>query len=219
MAERIRSFTADPVKLDEAVALAVRYLNAGQVIIVAAEIGYVYLADAFDADAVKTIHILRGDSAGVAAQVFIKNSGVLAGIAAPLTPLQNEVLDRFWPGLISVTLKSQAGVNWNLGDERRLGLINVRVPNREFLGKVLEKTGPLATASIAFAGKPAITDLSEIIIREGDVGAVFDEGVLEVGVPTTILNFSENEITLMREGAVTISQLQPLIPSISTVNL
>ncbi|CAB4332860.1 unannotated protein [freshwater metagenome] len=86
MAERIRSFTADPVKLDEAVALAVRYLNAGQVVIVAAEIGYVYLADAFDADAVKTIHILRGDSAGVAAQVFIKNSGVLAGIAAPLTP-------------------------------------------------------------------------------------------------------------------------------------
>ena len=71
MAERIRSFTNDQSKFDVAVASAVKYLNSGEVIIVAAEYGYVYLADAFDAQAVKTIHILRGDAPGVAAQVFI----------------------------------------------------------------------------------------------------------------------------------------------------
>ena len=49
MAERIRSFTNDQSKFDEAVASAVKYLNSGEVIIVAAEYGYVYLADAFDA--------------------------------------------------------------------------------------------------------------------------------------------------------------------------
>lgn len=219
MAERIRSFTKDPSKFDEAVAAAVKYLNAGEVIIVAAEYGYVYLADAFDVQAVKTIHILRGDAPGVAAQVFIKNIDVLTGIAAPLTQLQKDVLGSFWPGLLSVTLKSQGGVSWDLGDERRLGFINVRVPKKEFLNKVLEKVGPLATASIAFSGKPAITDLSEIIIREGDVRAIFDEGILEIGAPTTVLKFSENEITLVREGAVAISKLQPLIPSISSANL
>ena len=219
MAERIRSFTKDQSKFYEAVAAAVKYLKAGEVIIVAAEYGYVYLADAFDAQAVKTIHILRGDAAGVAAQVFIKNIDVLTGIAAPLTQLQKDVLSSFWPGLLSVTLKAQGGVSWDLGDERRLGFINVRVPKKEFLNKVLEKVGPLATASIAFSGKPAITDLSEIIIREGDVRAIFDEGILEIGAPTTVLKFSENEITLVREGAVAISKLQPLIPSISSANL
>jgi tRNA threonylcarbamoyl adenosine modification protein (Sua5/YciO/YrdC/YwlC family) len=219
MAERIRSFINDQTKFDDAVTAAAKYLNAGEVIIVAAENGYVYLADAFDTQAVKTIHILRGDAAGVAAQVFIKNVDVLTGIAAPLTQLQKKVLESFWPGLLSVTLKAQGGVSWDLGDERRLGFINVRVPKKDFLTKVLEKVGPLATASIAFAGKSAIKDLSEIIIREGDVRAIFDEGILEVGTPTTVIKFSENEITLIREGAVAISQLQPLIPSISTSNL
>lgn len=42
MAERIRSFTKDQSKFDEAVAAAVKYLKAGEVIIVAAEYGYVY---------------------------------------------------------------------------------------------------------------------------------------------------------------------------------
>ena len=48
---------------------------------VAAEFGYIYLANAFDKDAVKAVHILRGDQTGVAAQVFIRDIKVLSGIA------------------------------------------------------------------------------------------------------------------------------------------
>ncbi len=219
MAERIRAFTSEQSKFNEAVSLATRYLNNGKVIIVAAEFGYVYLADAFNTDAVKRIHILRRDKAGVASQVFIKNIDVLSGIAAPLSQMQIDVLKKFWPGLLSVTLKPQAGLTWDLGDERRLGFINVRIPKRDFLSKVLESTGPLASASIAFAGNTVITDLSELIFSEADVGAVFDEGILETGPATTILKFSENEITLIREGALSLSDLQVLIPSILPANL
>lgn len=219
MAERIKLILSDKNKFDDSVSRAVSFLNAGKVIIVAAEFGYVYLADAFNADAVKTIHTLRGDNAGVASQVFIKNIDVLTGIAAPISQLQKELLENFWPGLLSVTLQSQSGLNWNLGDERRLGFINVRIPKREFLSKVLQSTGPIATASIAFAGRTVITDMSEIIIREADVAAVFDEGVLATGPATTVLKFSENEITLTREGALSLSQLQSIIPSISLANL
>jgi tRNA A37 threonylcarbamoyladenosine synthetase subunit TsaC/SUA5/YrdC len=162
---------------------------------------------------------MRGDSEGVAAQVFIKGIEVLAGIAHPINFQQRQVLEKFWPGQLSVTIKSQPGLNWDLGDERRLGKINVRVPNKKFISKVLEKTGPLATASIAFTGRTAIVDLSQIIIREAEVGAVFDEGILENAGHTTIVEFSENEITLQREGAVSILKLKPLIPSILPTNL
>ena len=219
MAERIRDFIDSESRLTEAVDSAVRYISAGEVIIVATESGYAYLANAFDAKAVKSIHVMRGDSEGIAAQVFIKGIEVLAGIAHPINFQQKQVLEKFWPGQLSVTIKSQPGLNWDLGDDRRLGKINVRVPNRKFISKVLEKTGPLATASIAFTGRAAINDLSQIIIREGDVGAVFDEGILENAGHSTIVEFSENEITLQREGAVSIVQLQPLIPSISPTNL
>lgn len=219
MAERIRDFIDSESRLTEAVDSAVRYINTGEVIIVATESGYAYLANAFNAKAVKSIHVMRGDSEGIAAQVFIKGIEVLAGIAQPINSQQKQVLEKFWPGQLSVTLKSQPGLNWDLGDDKRLGKINVRVPNRKFISKVLDKSGPLATASIAFTGRPAIVDLKQIIIREGDVGAVFDEGILETAGQSTILEFSEDQITLQREGAVSIMQLKPLIPSLSTTNL
>lgn len=219
MAERIRDFIDSESRFIEAVDSAVRYINAGTVIIVATESGYAYVANAFDTKAVKSIHVMRGDCEGVAAQVFIKGIEVLAGIAHPINFQQRQVLEKFWPGQLSVTIKSQPGLNWDLGDERRLGKINVRVPNKKFISKVLEKTGPLATASIAFTGRTAIVDLSQIIIREAEVGAVFDEGILENAGHTTIVEFSENEITLQREGAVSILKLKPLIPSILPTNL
>lgn len=219
MAERIRDFIDSESRFIEAVDSAVRYINAGTVIIVATESGYAYVANAFDAKAVKSIHVMRGDSEGIAAQVFIKGIEVLAGIAHPINFQQRQVLEKFWPGQLSVTIKSQPGLNWDLGDERRLGKINVRVPDKKFISKVLEKTGPLATASIAFTGRTAIVDLSQIIIREAEVGAVFDEGILENAGHTTIVEFSENEITLQREGAVSILKLKPLIPSILPTNL
>ena len=219
MAERIRDFIDSESRLTEAVDSAVRYINTGEIIIVATESGYAYLANAFNAKAVKSIHVMRGDSEGIAAQVFIKGIEVLAGIAQPINSQQKQVLEKFWPGQLSVTIKSQPGLNWDLGDDKRLGKINVRVPNRKFISKVLDKSGPLATASIAFTGRPAIVDLKQIIIREGDVGAVFDEGILETAGQSTILEFSEDQITLQREGAVSIMQLKPLIPSLSTTNL
>lgn len=219
MAERVRDFIDSESSLTEAVNSAVRYLNSGEIIIVATESGYAYLANAFNTKAVKSIHTMRGDTEGIAAQVFIKGIEVLAGIAQPINFQQKQVLEKFWPGPLSVTIKSQPGLNWDLGDDRRLGKINVRVPNRKFISKVLDKSGPLATASIAFTGRSAIVDLKQIIIREGDVGAVFDEGILENAGQSTILEFSEDQIMLQREGAVSIMQLKPLIPSLSTTNL
>lgn len=109
MAERIRSFTSELSKFNEAVSSAVRYLNAGKVIIVAAEFGYVYLADAFNTDAVKTIHVLRRDEAGVASQVFIKSVDVLSGIAAPLTQIQIEVLKKILARITLGNFKAPSG--------------------------------------------------------------------------------------------------------------
>ena len=219
MAERIVLTGVKESEISEAVATAVRYINAGEVIVVAAEFGYIYLANAFDKDAVKAIHILRGDQSGVAAQVFIKNAKVLSGIAKVSNANADQLLTKFWPGLLSVTVSCQPGLSWDLGDEQRLGKVNVRVPNRKFLNRILESTGPLAAASVSLIGKPVVKDLTMLPIYESDVGAIFDEGILDAGQASTWLEMSENEITVKRVGAISIEELQGVIPSISTTNL
>ena len=92
MAERVVLNNLKDSEFNEAVETAVRYLKSGEVIVVAAEHGYVYLADAFDKDAVKAIHILRGDRTNVLSQVFIGDIKVLTGITAGLTQEQENLL-------------------------------------------------------------------------------------------------------------------------------
>jgi len=219
MAERVLLDTLDDSKFNEAVDTAVRYIKSGEVIIAAAEHGYVYLADAFDKDAVKAIHILRGDRTNVVAQVFIGDIKVLTGITARLTQEQDNLLKTFWPGLLSVTMKSQLALSWDLGDERRLGKVNVRLPNRKFLNTILLKTGPLAAASVALTGESAILDLTKVSIYESDIGVIFDEGQLESGQLSTWVDISENEITVIRVGDISLEQLRSIVPTISTPNL
>ena len=219
MAERVLLDNLEDSKFNEAVDTAVRYIKSGEVIIAAAEHGYVYLADAFDKDAVKAIHILRGDRTNVVAQVFIGDIKVLTGITARLTQEQDNLLKTFWPGLLSVTMKSQLALSWDLGDERRLGKVNVRLPNRKFLNTILLKTGPLAAASVALTGESAVLDLTKVSIYESDIGVVFDEGQLASGQLSTWVDISENEITVIRVGDISLEQLRSIVPTISTPNL
>jgi len=219
MAERVLLDNLDDSKFNEAVDTAVRYIKSGEVVIAAAEHGYVYLADAFDKDAVKAIHILRGDRTNVVAQVFIGDIKVLSGITARLTQEHDNLLKAFWPGLLSVTMKSQLALSWDLGDERRLGKVNVRLPNRKFLNTILLKTGPLAAASVALTGESAILDLTKVSIYESDIGVIFDEGQLESGQLSTWIDLSENEITVIRVGDISLEQLRSIVPTISTPNL
>ena len=219
MAERVLIDNLDDSKFNVAIDTAVRYLKSGEVIIAAAEHGYVYLADAFDKDAVKAIHILRGDRTNVVAQVFIGDIKVLTGITARLTQEQDNLLKAFWPGLLSVTMKSQLALSWDLGDERRLGKVNVRLPNRKFLNAILLKTGPLAVASVALTGESAILDLKKLSIYESDIGVVFDEGQLASGQLSTWIDISENEITVVRVGDISLEKLRSIVPTISTPNL
>ena len=219
MAERVVLNNLKDSEFNEAVETAVRYLKSGEVIIAAAEHGYVYLADAFDKDAVKAIHILRGDRTNVVAQVFIGDIKVLTGISARLTQEQENLLNTFWPGFLSVTMKSQLALSWDLGDERRLGKVNVRLPNRKFLNAILLKTGPLAAASVALTGESVVLDLTKVSIYESDIGVIFDEGQLESGQLSTWIDLSENEITVVRVGDISLEQLRSIVPTISTPNL
>jgi tRNA threonylcarbamoyl adenosine modification protein (Sua5/YciO/YrdC/YwlC family) len=215
MAERISLINCSGKQLIKAIDTALRYLRSGEVIIAAAEHGYVYLANAFDKDAVNAIHILRANPTAIALQVLVVDEKMASGISTAFTLQQQALLKKFWPGLLSVTVKAQPGLTWNLGDDRRLGKVNLRAPNKKFISALLEQSGPLATSSAALVGQPTILDLGTLNIYESDIGAIFDEAVLPAGPLSTWVEFFENEITLQRVGAISFEQLQALVPSIS----
>lgn len=213
MAQRI-DLTTEVIEI--AVETAVRNINAGEVIVAPSEFGYIYLCDAFKKDAVKALHILRGDSEGVVSQVFIRDATVLSGLVSNVSNEIKLLTEKFWPGSLSITLNAQPGLSWNLGDNNRLGKVNLRVPNHNFLLQILKNTGPLATAAASLSGKTATLDLANLPINESDIEVIFAEGVIASPGKSTIIDATGTILKIKRSGVINDKELAAVIPDIFT---
>ena len=78
-------------------------------------------------------YVLRGDELGVSAQVMIGSSAAVDGIAREISEPVRALIDNFWPGQLSINLKPQRGLNWDLGDGQQLDSFSVRVPSADFI--------------------------------------------------------------------------------------
>ena len=193
-------------------------LLQGEVVVVAAEHGYLYICDAFNPTAVNRLHLLRGDAPGTAAQVLIGKVNAVSGLAMDFDSDWQKVVNAFWPGLLTIQLPPQAALNWDLGDGRALSEFAIRVPQRDFLLSILARSGPLAAASASLAGQPPIRDISEVSASPSEVGVQIDEGVLSEGPASTVLRRARDGsgIEASRIGAITLEELQEVVPTIST---
>ena len=206
-----------PADFAAQVALGAKAIRDGYVIVVPLEHSYAYLCDAFSHDAVRTMHVMRGDALGVAAQVLISDATRAAGIIRDSNEDLQKLTSAFWPGLLSLTAKPQLALNWDLGDDRKLDLINIRVPAAEFARALTAEVGPLATASATLAGQPAITSIDDISIDGTHLALIFDGGLLPKGQPTTIVETTETGLKVGRIGAISQALLAEVTPDISRI--
>jgi len=199
----------------EHIAKAAAALKDGYVIVVPLENSYALAADAFFHDAVRSLHVLRGDALGVASQVLISTPAAIDGIAREVSDDARALMEKFWPGLLSLNLKPQRGLNWDLGDGQQLDLISVRVPSAEFILELTKVHGPIAIASAALAGKPAISDPAELNFTEVEVAAIFSAGQLEPGQASTVVACDGDAPRIVRVGAISAEQITAITPAIS----
>ena len=215
MIDRVKLTTRNKTALRDRALVAILQ---GEVIVVAAEHGYLFLCDAFNQGAVTRLHQLRGDQPGIAAQVLIGKLTAVTGLALDFDSDWQKVAAAFWPGLLTIQLAPQAALSWDLGDARALDEFAVRVPKRAFLLSLLGGSGPLAAASAAMAGAPAIRDLSEVLADGTEVALKVDEGILPEGPPSTVLRRSRLGLGIeaLRIGAISLEELQAVVPTILT---
>ena len=202
-------------ELTKHVSKAVKSIRDGYLIVAPAEHGYIYLADAFSPFAVRAMHVLRGDEDGVAAQVLGYSAQTMQGIARDISSDAKALMDEFWPGLLSITLKPNRSLTWDLGDNNSLDRINVRVPKSRFLKALLKESGPLAIASASAAGQAPMLSIDRASVQQWDVAMIFDNGPVKSGQRTTIVDASVSPIKVVRAGAISVAEMTPVAPGIS----
>lgn len=179
---------------------AVKAINDGYVIAVPLENAYAYLCDAFNHDAVRAMHVLRGDEIGIKAQVLVGNFKMAEGVSRNLDKRTIASMKKYWPGKVTFQVLPSALLNWDLGDNNEVDELALRVPSAPFVKAILAKTGPLATASVARVGEAPIT-ASTVVPTDG-IEIFFSNGKLRKGLPTTVVRTVAGAHTVLREGAV-----------------
>ena len=193
---------------------ALKSLRDGYVIVAPIEHGYVYLADAFSPFAVRAMHVLRGSEDAVAAQVLVHSVETVQGVTRDISEDAHALMEKFWPGLLSLTLKPNRGLTWDLGDDQALDLVNVRVPKSKFVRTLLKVSGPLAITSASHAGESPTLKIDRAVVKTWDVGVVFDNGALKSGPRTTIVEQTDAGMRVIREGAITVAQMTAVAPGV-----
>jgi tRNA threonylcarbamoyl adenosine modification protein (Sua5/YciO/YrdC/YwlC family) len=201
----------DETNPSDHVALAAKSLRDGFVIVAPHENGYVFLADAFSPDSVRAMHVLRGDDLGVACQVLIADQSTIEGLSREVTEDIRALAQSFWPGSLSLSLRPQFGLTWDLGDGGNLDWFNIRVPQHLFLQNLLKETGPLAVASAALAGHSPLMNPDGITLQGHEIALLVSAGVIAPMAASTVIEIDKSQARLVREGAISKSDIEKVI--------
>ncbi len=119
------------------------------------------------------------------------------------------LVEEFWPGPLTLVLRQQSSLMWDLGDTR--GTVAVRMPDDELALAVLERTGPLAVSSANLSGRPAAVDADAAEQMLGDaVAVIVDGGPSRGGEASTIID-ATGAGRVLRRGALTLEQVNAVV--------
>ncbi len=115
------------------------------------------------------------------------------------------VLERFWPGKVSIALPCPDLKIVHL--HTRNGTMGFRLPKPKWLQDLLKKTGPLVAPSANLEGEePAKTIEQAKKYFGNNIDFYVDAGKLE-SKPSTLIRFEDNKVIVMRQGSKTIDCL------------
>jgi len=191
---------------------ACKAISDGYIIAIPLEHSYAFACDAFKHDAVRAMHVLRGDPLFTAAQVLVASEKTAQGVVREITPEITALMKKFWPGMLSMNLRPHTGLSWDLGDANQLDQVSIRVPKSKFAKALLAKSGPLAVASGVRVGRPAAKALSDIFVLDSDLALQFNNGNLRKGPMTTVIEADETGVRVLRIGAISLEEILNIVP-------
>ena len=199
-------------ELTRHVTKAAKAIADGYIIVIPMENSYAFACDAFRADTVRQMHVLRGDPLFTAAQVIVGSVKTTEGIIRDVTPEIKGLMKKFWPGMLSLNLRPQLGLSWDLGDNNQLDRVSVRIPRAKFAKALAAQTGPLAIASASRKAMPPANSLGDIFVLDSDVALKFDNGNLRKGLISTVVEADETGVRVLRVGAISLAEIKAIVP-------
>ncbi len=170
-------------------------------------------------DTVYGLAALAVDADAVGAIFALKRRPVDTLIAALVADVEQaeELLDlgrvgrllaeAFWPGPLTIVAPRRPGLDLAIGDADTVG---VRCPDNEIVRSVARRVGPLAVTSANLHGQAPPASAADIVSLFPDTEVVVADAPFS-GTASTVVTIIEGTVSVVREGAVTITDIDAVI--------
>ena len=187
-------------------------IRNGGTVIFPTETVYGLGADALSETAAAKIFEAKGRPSDNPLIVHISSIDMLVYlIREPITDTTKKLIDKFWPGPLTMIFKKSAHVP----DSVTAGLdtVAVRMPDHPIAFELIKKSGrPIAAPSANKSGKPSPTRGNHVICEmNGRVDVIYCGNDSRVGLESTVLDLSGEVPVILRPGGVTLEQLQEVL--------
>ena len=194
----------EPDRIDQAVAL----LKRGGVIAFPTETFYGLGADARDEAAIDKIFGIKGRDFGNPILVVIGDRGHLEAFAADIPEKARKLMDRFWPGPLTIVFRAAASVSPKL--TAGSGKIGIRLTSHPIAMEISKRLGgPVTATSANLSGAPECSSAAEVLSQlEGKIGGLVDGGKTLGGKGSTIVDATVSPVKVLREGVIDAALIQ-----------
>lgn len=205
---------------------AVEALSAGKVIAIPTETVYGLAASALVPSAVDRLMEIKGRPADKPFTFANKSVDDALDYVPNMSSLARRVARRSWPGPVTLVLDANHpdSVINRLDDSVKKatvpnGTVGLRVPAHEATLQMMRLcAGPIVLTSANLSDQPAATDAEQVREAMGEtVDLIIDDGPSKFGEASTVVQITESELTVLREGIVDEPTIRKLTNFIALV--
>lgn len=197
---KVYAVKIDPKRPDKKIiAEAAGIVKKGGLVVFPTETVYGIAANLLDDKAITKLYEVKNRSRSKPFTVHISDIKMIEKMGCKVTGRAQALIDRFWPGPLTIILKSENG-----------STIGFRMPANRIALEFIKAVGtPIVAPSANLSGKAAPKSAKEALKDlEGHVDMVLDAGLTDIGLESTVIDLTAAPPKVLREGAIKAEDLK-----------
>lgn len=166
---------------------------------------------------IKQIYKVKGRDFNKPLVLYVKSVDEIQNYVLNIEDYVFEFLKEYLPGALTVLLRKNSKLPPFINSN--LDFIGIRVVENTFLMNLIDKLGqPIVGTSANLSGQNSIKDGSKLMQEfESKIDYIFDMGICKNQTESTIIKINNDEIDLVREGAIPYEKIQSEFQRILTL--
>ncbi len=194
-----------PITHPESIQKALEILSSGGLVAFPTDTVYGLAAGIDQPAGIDRLYEAKSRSANKAIAVLLGELDQLALLTPGLTASARRLASRYWPGALTLVVPKHPGLPANLSP---LPTVGVRMPNHIFALALMKIAGPLATSSANISGETNTLTAQQVIEQlDGRIELILDGGPVPGGVPSTVVDCTQDPPTILRLGAIPAEEI------------